>query len=44
MTTFFVVVLLLVLLEVGVALGWASDSRDGRDTWPFAARTRHDGE
>jgi hypothetical protein len=48
MTTFWVVVLLLALLELGVALGWARDSRDGRDSSPFASRavsrTRHDGE
>jgi hypothetical protein len=44
MTTFWVLVLLLALLELGVALGWAVDSRDGRDTWPFTPRTRHDGE
>ena len=43
-TTFWVLILLLALLELGVALGWARDSRDGRDSTPFASRMRHDGE
>ncbi|MGE5763893.1 MAG: hypothetical protein ACM3ZF_08495 [Mycobacterium leprae] len=48
MTTFWVLILLLALLELGVAVGWARDSRDGRYSWPFvsrvASRMRHDGE
>ena len=44
MDTFLVLLGLLALIELGVALGWAHDSRDGRDRWPFGGHRRHDGE
>lgn len=44
METFLLVLGLLALLELGVALGWAKDSRDGRDWSPLGGHWRHDGE
>ena len=42
METFLVLLGLLALIELGVALGWAQDSRDDRDRWPFHGDWRHD--
>jgi hypothetical protein len=44
METFLVLLGLLVLIELGVALGWAHDSRDGRGLSPLGGHRRHDGE